>query len=430
MRRIIKRIVYFKMWILARLVLWKYRPKIVAVTGSVGKTSTKDAIFAALSPTEHVRKSEKSYNSQIGVPLTVLGVPNGWDNLMVWTQNILKGCSLVLFRAKYPKWLVLEVGVGKPGDMRQTAGWLHTDAVVMTAIGETPVHIEFFDSREHLIEEKSELIETLKSDGLLVLNQDDPAILEMRKKTKCRIATYGFTAGADVVASGESIAYDSAGRPEGTTFHIDIEGKSLPVEIEGVFGRNHVYAALATLALAHGLKRNILDTVNSLKNYDTPPGRMRLIPGVLNSSIIDDSYNSSPTACESALKTLSEVKASRKIAILGDMLELGKFTADAHRKVGRLAKDAAEVLVVVGPRAHAIKEGALEAGMPANRIFEFLNTEGAREFVKNLVKTGDLILVKGSQGMRMERIVEDLILDRENKGKLLVRQEPEWLARS
>ena len=438
MKTALKKIIVYILQIESRLVILKYKPKIVAITGSVGKTSTKDAVYAVLSGFSYIRKSEKSYNSEIGLPLTILGCSNGWNNPLIWIKNIFQGLWLFLAPHKYPKWLVLEVGISHPGDMHRTISKLKTDVVIITAIGETPAHIEFFNSRKNLIEEKSKLIKTLKDDGLLILNADDPDVLEMKTKTKNITITYGFKPGADVLGSGDSIFYDDnglstqAGIPKGVIFRIDEGGTSLPVVIEGVFGRNHVYASLATLALASGLKLKMIDSINSLKNYDVSPGRMRLLKGINDCLIIDDTYNSSPFACESALKTLGEVKVpGRRIAILGDMLELGKHTEEAHKNIGRIAGKILsgnfDALVVVGPRAKAIKEGALEAGMNFENIFEFLNSSEAGEFLKTFVQAGDLVLVKGSQGMRMERVVEAILLDKKNKDKLLVRQDDEWL---
>src|SRR3989338_7388742 len=145
MRRTFRKILFYIMRIESRLVLWKYHPKVITITGTVGKTSTKDAVYAVISKVAHVRKSEKSYNSEIGLPLTVLGCPNGWNDLGVWLRNILKGLWLILAPHKYPNWLILEVGVGKPDDMWETASWLKADVVIITAIGETPPHIEFFE---------------------------------------------------------------------------------------------------------------------------------------------------------------------------------------------------------------------------------------------------------------------------------------------
>lgn len=421
----------------SELVLRKYKPKIVAITGSVGKTSTKDAVFAVISGFAYVRKSEKSYNSEIGLPLTILGLPNGWNNPLIWFKNILKGLWLVIWPHEYPKWLVLEVGVGKPGDMRRTASWLRTDAVIMTAIAETPVHIEFFESRRHLIEEKSQLIRTLRPGGLLVLNADDEAIIAMKQKSKNRTITYGFAEGADILASGESILYledgPDAGAPAGVAYRIDYGGASQPVEIAGVFGRNHVYASLASLALSAGLGWNMIQAAASLKKYDAPPGRMRLLRGIKDTFIIDDSYNSSPFASEAALDTLGSIRmpklSARKIAVLGDMLELGRHTQNAHEDIGRRAGRYADALFTVGPRSVSIREGALAAGMRPDRIYEFSDSQSAGAFLKDFIGGGDVILIKGSQGMRMERAAEALLADIANKRGLLVRQEPEWLSK-
>lgn len=408
------------------MVLWKYKPKVVAITGSVGKTSTKDAVYAIFSKITYVRKSEKSFNSEIGLPLTVLGLPNGWNNPFVWLLNVLKGLWLIIYPHKYPKWLILEVGVGKPDDMKKTASWLKTDAVIITAIGETPAHIEFFDSRKHIVEEKSQLIKTLKKDGFLILNADDDTVLEMKTKSKNITATFGFKEGADILGSSDSIFYNDENEPEGIIFRVDKEGNSLPVIIDGVFGRNHVYASLAALALSSVLKFNIMNAISSLKKYDVSPGRMRLLKGINDSLIIDDTYNSSPFACESALRTLGEIKHNgRKIAILGDMLELGKHTIEAHKNIGKIAKENSDILMVVGLRANAIKGGALEAGMNSKVIYDFLDSSQAGVFMKTFIQKDDLVLIKGSQGMRMERVVEAILLDQENK--LLVRQDDEWI---
>lgn len=431
MKTSFKKIITYIIRVESELVLRKYKPKIVAITGSLGKTSTKDAVYAVLSKIAYVRKSEKSFNSEIGLPLSILGCPNGWSNPLVWLLNILKGLWLFAWPHKYPEWLVLEVGIGKPNDMKKTASWLSTDAVIITAIGETPPHIEFFSSHKHLVDEKTELIKTLKPDGLLVLNADDKIVLEMKTKSKCRTITYGFGKGADILGSDEKIFFNDKNEPAGVIFRVDEKGNSLPVIIEGVFGRNHIYASLAALALSSGLKFNMLTATNSLKNYDVPPGRMRLLSGIEGSLVLDDTYNSSPFACDSALRTLGTMKwEGRKIAILGDMLELGRHTIEAHKNIGKIAQENLnrkdDVLIVVGQRAKAIKEGVLEAGMNPENIFEFLDSHEAGEFVKTFVKMGDMILVKGSQGMRMERVVEVILKDQEHKSRLLVRQDDEW----
>ncbi len=445
MKNTFKKIILKILRIEAELVLKKYKPRIITVTGSVGKTSTKDAIYAVLSKFYYVRRSDKSYNSQIGLPLTILGLPNAWNNPFLWILNILKGLKLILFKNNYPTWLVLEVGVGKPGDMASTAMWLKSDLVIITTIPEVPVHVEFFKSRDHLIEEKSGLIDTLKKDGFLILNRDDEDVFNMKNKTKSRIFSYGFHEESDILATNENIFYvhksfdnksivndidnileDTI--PKGTSFYINIGGASFPVIIEGVFGKNHIYASLAALSVAHALNLNILTAIGALKNYDVPKGRMSLLLGENNTLIIDDTYNASPFAVESALKTLNAVKSqSRKIGVLGDMLELGRHTEEAHKNIGRIAHENVDILIVVGPRARFIKDGAIEAGMDENNIHEFANSTLTGAFLKTFIQKGDIILVKGSQSIRMERAVGEILHDKKNKNNLLVRQEREWL---
>lgn len=427
MKTTFKNIIVNILRIESKLVLRKYKPKVIAITGSVGKTSTKDALYAVLSEVTYVRKSEKSFNSEIGLPLTILGCPNGWNNPLIWFKNFLKGLWLIIWPHPYPQWLILEVGIGKAGDMKKTASWLKTDVVLVTAIGETPVHIEFFDSRKHLIEEKSKLIDTLKKDGILILNRDDDSVYEMKNKTKNITLTYGFNSEADVLGNGNNIFYNDAEEPKGIIYRIESGGSSLPVSIEGVLGKNHIYASLAALAVAHGLKFNMVKAIDSLKNYEIPPGRMCLLNGINSTLIIDDSYNSSPFACESALATLKEVKnKGRKIAVLGDMLELGRHTKEAHENIGKIVKEKADVLITVGPRAESIFEGALEAGMKQDNLFKFMTSIDAGDFLQDFIQPEDLILIKGSQGIRMERTIEKILLDQEHKDKLLVRQDKEW----
>jgi UDP-N-acetylmuramoyl-tripeptide--D-alanyl-D-alanine ligase len=427
MKNIFKKIIIFILRLEAKAVIWKYQPKIIAITGSVGKTSTKDAIYAVLAGTAYVRKSEKSFNSEIGLPLTILGCANGWDNPYLWFKNIVKGFLLFVKKNKYPEWLILEVGIGKPGDMKKTATWLKTDIVLITAIGSTPVHIEFFNSRKHLIEEKSQLIKTLKKDGILILNKDDEAVFEMKNKTKNHLISYGFQEGADIYGNSENIFYDENQIPQGIIYRVENGGSSLPVIINGVLGRNHIYASLGALAVSFALKLNMVTAIEKLKNYEIPPGRMHLLKGIKNTLIIDDTYNSSPFACEAGLKTLGEMKYSgRKIAILGDMLELGKHTKEAHENIGKICKENCDILFSVGPRSISIHDSALENGFIKENLFKFNNSIETGEFLINFLQKNDLIFIKGSQGMRMEKIVSAILLEKDQKEKLLVRQDKEW----
>ena len=414
----------------ARMVLKRYHPKIIAITGSVGKTSTKDAIYAVLKNSFFIRKSEKSFNRDIGLTLTILGLPNAWSNLWAWTQNFIKGLWLIIKKQPYPEWLILEVGVGKPRDMQRFTKWLYADIVLITRFSNIPVHVEFFESREELIKEKSNLVKVLKKDGLLILNNDDPEVLSLKEQIKAKTITFGFGNSSTIAVSNYEIFYKN-NEPSGVRFKIEYQGNSVPAEINGALGENHIYSALAAMSTSLSLGLNMIESVDALKYYESPPGRMKLIKGIKKSLIIDDSYNSSPVACELALKTLEEIKLvdGRKIAILGDMLELGKFTEESHFNIGKKVAGIVNILAIVGPRSKSIIEGAISNGMEKNNIHYFDDSRDAGKFIKQEIKENDLILVKGSQGVRMERAVQEIMAFPEQREELLVRQDPEWLKR-
>ena len=174
MKEFLKNIVIFILTIEAWLVVKKYKPKIIAVTGTVGKTGTKDALYIALAPFIFVRKSEKSFNSELGVPLTILGCPNAWDNPFLWVKNFLDALSLLVNDRPYPKWLILEIGADHPGDIRRLMRWIRPDVNVITQFADVPVHVEFFNSPEEVNTEDALLAMGLPEGGVLVLNADDP----------------------------------------------------------------------------------------------------------------------------------------------------------------------------------------------------------------------------------------------------------------
>ena len=424
----IKKIVVFVLTSEARAVLWRYRPKIVAITGSVGKTSAKDAVYAALSQALHVRKSEKSLNSDVGVPLTILGCETGWKDPWKWLMNILRGLFLIIYSSNYPRWLVLEVGADRPGDVVKIAHWLKPDIVIITSIPETPAHVEYFGSLEAVLREKRSLAEHLRPGGSLILNFDEERVRSFRQEFRGVALTYGMSDTSDFLASDEEIFYED-GMPTGMRFRVHRSGSSVPVHVHGALGIARVYAALAACAAAEAVGIDLVTAARGLSDYASTPGRMRLVPGHNGSLVIDDTYNSSPHAAFAALQTLGDIqKTGRKIAVLGDMLELGRFSADAHRKVGERAAQVADMLIVVGLRARGIAEGAQAAGMKGKHSIQYEMGESARagETLAAELKKGDIILVKGSQGMRMEKIVKELMAEPTRAKEFLCRQDAEW----
>lgn len=430
MKSIFKKIVVSIITLEAKLVLKRHRPKIVAITGSVGKTSTKDTIYSVFPSSVYVRKSAKSFNSEIGVPLTILGCPNGWSSPVIWTKNIFKGLFVLFFKRKYPEWLVLEVGVDRPGDIKHLGSYLKPDVVIVTRLSKVPVHVEFFPSAEELYKEKGYLVRALKREGTLILNVDDPDVERYKNIFSGETIFYGVGPGARVVASNYNIFYEESSgdkKPIGITFKVDYAGSSVPVKILGTLGRQSVYSALAAVSFGVSQGFNLVGMTEQLYSLNTPPGRMRLLDGVKESLIIDDSYNSSPTALSSALNTLKEIETSgRKIAVLGDMMEIGEFSAEEHKKAGLLAATFCDILITVGIRSRQIAEGALQGEMSEKNIFQFEDSRKAGKHLELLIQKGDRALIKGSQAVRMERAVEEVMAEPKKKKELLVRQEKHW----
>jgi UDP-N-acetylmuramoyl-tripeptide--D-alanyl-D-alanine ligase len=433
MKTHLKKTLTYILYILAKLVLRRYKPSIVGVTGNVGKTSTKDAIFVAMSPHVHIRKSEKSFNSEIGVPLSVLGVPNAWNSPIKWAKNIFTGIFLIIFKHSYPKWLVLEIGADAPGDIKSLSNWIKPDVVVITRFPDVPVHVEFFESKEAVIEEKKYLVKALKKDGVLILNADDPEVLKLSGESIQKVVTYGFTKDANVRVLSYDFIYqeiDKVKFPIGLEATIAIGEKEYPMTLEGILGAHQLSSILAGIAVAYALSYDVEKTIEALKEFETPPGRLSPILGINNSLIIDDSYNSSPVAVEASLSMLKKMKAKgKKIAVLGDMLELGKYTADSHRDIGVSASLSADIIIAVGIRSKMIHDTAFAHGFNKEHIYHVSDSIEASEILKNIVAKGDIVLVKGSQGVRLEKAVKAIMRFPEEAKERLVRQDPEWQRR-
>ena len=425
MREFLKKAVIAVLTSEAKLILRKYRPKIVAITGSVGKTSAKDAAAKVLESKFRVRKSQKSYNSEFGVPLTIIGAETGWGSPLKWLEAIRLGLGAIFTKQNYPEILVLEVGADRPGDIKKIREWLKPDVAVVTALAETPVHVEFFESPEEVFEEKAELVKNLPPEASVILNFDDEEVAKMRDKTSARILTFGFVEGADVKGAAYGIFFqDNA--PAG----IEFEAESLHIKIPNALGKHQALAALAAMAVGKVFDIKPEDTARALSLYSSPPGRLKLIKGIKETLILDDTYNSSPKAAQAALETLAEIPAKRKIAVLGDMLELGKHTITAHREIGEMAAGKKiDLLITVGVRAKFFAEGATKTGFNKKQILSFGDSPEAARELEKITEQGDLILIKGSQGMRMEKITEALMAEPERAGELLCRQDEAWKER-
>ena len=410
---------------LARWTIWRYRPGIIGITGSAGKTSTKLAIAAVLERDRRVRTAYGNLNSDLGLPLAILGdwsdrdlalvsraTPAGekrFPKAIFWLKVIAVSLWRIAFgrRDGYPEILILEYGADRPGDIKYLLGIARPNVSVITAIGRIPVHVEFYEGPADVAREKGRLIEYLPAGGFAILNADDATVLGLQSRTRARVMTYGFERGAEVRLSRfENKVRD--GRPAGISFKLEYGSGVVPVRIDGAFGRANAYAAGAAAAVGLAFGMNLVTISDALARYAPPAHRMQLVPGVKGAMIIDDSYNASLIAMHAALETLAALPAKRRIAVLGDMLEIGKYTPEAHEEVGRAAAARADALFTIGSRAKFIAEAARAAGMKRTAIFAFDTADAARMPLQNFIKKDDLILVKGSHAMRMDALVKEI----------------------
>ncbi len=400
----------------ARVTLWKHKSKIVAITGVVGKTGTKDAVAQALSTKYSVRKSQKSFNSEFGIPLTILGLENAWNNPILWIKNIVFG-FIQIFIGDYEDVLVLEVGADKPGDIANVANWLKSDIVIITAIPEVPVHREFYPDFEAVLKEKSALVKSLKKDGLLITGDDE------------RVSTITHNGRVIRVSIPISEVMYEDGLPVGIGFNID----NNKVYIPGMLGDHQGYAIAFAISVAKEFDVNISEATDRLSALQRTPGRMNILKGKKGSLIIDDSYNSSPVALFAALKTLGSLDIKgKKIAILGDMNELGDVSDREHRKAGVRSAHVVDHLYTLGVKSKILAQEAIEEGLSTD-VVESYDYDQFKDLTKRVldnINKGDVILIKGSQGgVRLERVVKELMQESDKADKLLVRQEKQWLIR-
>ncbi len=425
----LKQFLCFILRILAQATLWRYRPQIVGVTGSVGKTSTKEAIYTVLRTKYAVRRNRKNYNNEIGVPLTILGQETGGKSLWLWAKSLLVGFFGILYTKNYPQILVLEMGADRWGDISYLTSFVNCHVGVITSIGEIPVHVENFQSPAQVVREKANLVRGLGKDDWAVLNFDDPRVKEMAERTRAQIFYYGFAVEADLRLTILEQHLDNLAEAS-LSFKVDYQGSNVPVKIANLLGCHQVYPLLAAIATGLIFKINLVDIADALQEYQPVAGRCRLLGGIKNSWVIDDTYNASPSSTLAALEILSLVNiGGRKIAVLGDMLELGAFTEEAHRKVGLEAAKIVDWLLVVGEKSIFIIDEALKNGLRDEQVEHFVSSEEAGRFLQEIIRPGDVILVKGSQGMRMEKVVKDIMAEPDKAEQLLVRQEETWLKR-
>jgi UDP-N-acetylmuramoyl-tripeptide--D-alanyl-D-alanine ligase len=362
---------------LARSVLLDHPVTVVGITGSAGKTTTKEFAAEFLSSAFPVLKSEKNFNNHLGLALSLLKLEKG-------------------HRAA-----VLEMGMSAPGEIAALTRIAPPDVAVITNI--RPVHLQFFEDMDGIARAKKEILDGAKPDGTAVLNGDDPLVARIAESWHGRKVTFGRSPGCDVRA----VRVRRRGF-EGLGFDLAYGRETAAVEVSFLI-ESVVEDFLAAAAAAYALSIPV-GAVASRASFLKPPAmRGNLVSLGKGVRLLDDSYNSNPTALETALKSLALHTAGRRVAVLGDMLELGAKEREFHLEAGRTAALSGwDLLVTVGPLAALMADGAATAGMSRERIISFADSGEAARAVPTLVAAGDLVLVKGSRGMRMEKIVESL----------------------
>lgn len=357
--------------------LWRaqFDVQVIGITGSVGKSSTKELATNVLSQRYRTFKSPGNRNSILGLPPALFDL-----------------------RPEHER-AVLEMGMYTTGEIVRLCEITQPKIGVLTMIG--PVHLERAGTMEAIISAKRELVEALPENGTAILNRDDERVMEMGAHTQAEVFTYGLDSRADLWADNIHSMGLSGIR---FTLHHGYEMLTLSVPM---LGRHSVHTALraAAIGLVEGLSWE--EIANGLSETSAAEFRLVAVPGPRHSVIIDDTYNSSPDSAMAALNLLSELDG-RRIAVLGDMLELGWAEEESHRLVGRRAADVAEILIAVGFRARTIAEEARQVGKPASNVFWVETAADAIPLLEGMIVRGDVILIKGSLGMRLDQIVTAL----------------------
>lgn len=414
--------------LMAKIVLRTRKPIVVGITGSVGKSSAKEAIALVLSQNYQTRFSPGNYNNEFGLPAAILGIENPGRSIARWVGAYMHTALIAVRLESYPEVLVLEMGVDHPGDMDYLLGIVRPDVAVLTRIAES--HLTNFENLAQIAKEKGKLIAALSEEGIAILNADDERVMRQAERTRAKIISYGLSPQASLFADNIRVLQEN-GRADGLSFKLNSDGKSIPVRLPAVVARHHLAAVLSAAAVGTALKMHLVDIAAALTEFRALPGRMNLLDGDAGIRIIDDTYNASLLSTEAALATLRELIAPRKVVILGDMLEIGSGSDEAHRALrDAVIASGATVFIGVGQHMRFLADALQGTNFPEKSIYHYPDPLTARDRLAEHIRPGDLVLVKGSQGLRMEFIVARLFGDnREAERKeRLCRQSPTWEA--
>lgn len=408
------KIVRYLLWVGAMRRYKFDKPFVIVICGSVGKTTSKEAIADVLAESGRtVVKTPGNLGTDIGVPLALTGCHDQPFTKWAWLVAAIRSLFYTPTKVNNPIY-VLEYSSDKPGDIAYLAKKIAPDVAVITKI--VPVHQQFFPTYQSFLDEELAILKFLRPTGVAVLNADDPEQANVRHNN---IKLYGIDNKCQYQT--QNIKLEELG----WSFEIN---NVLPKTRTQIIGKHQLYSLIAAATVGNIMDVEGVKIKNALENFQLPPGRGRAIEGVKNTTIIDDSYNSSPEAVKSGLQMLNQFKNKRRrVAILGRMNELGDKAVDAHKEIGKASFGNIDYLILVGDHAEASARSAIESGFDNHDIVTFEKPADLLGKAYDLVKTNDVIYVKASQnGMMLERVVKKLMLHPEDAHKLLVRQEKHW----
>ena len=434
-----KSLIYKILKYASKKLLQRYKPTIIGVVGNVGKTSMRANMVLFLEQFSPVGTNIDNYNTPIGITLSFLDERYPGKNIFTWIRIIFKALSKSWFGdSEFPPIWVLEVGVDAPGDMDEfITDFLEFDVVVFGFIGEHPVHLSQFKNRKQLIQEDAKILRVLKSDGTLIIDGDDVVLKSIYRK-RDNVITFGFgethIKASDFKVTIEAINtqeqwdnYYSSIIPKGK-FKVSYKGSTIPFQVDYILGKHQVNSILPSIALGLVDGMNLVDISQQMKKIVPVKGRLRCLEGIKDTLLIDDTYNAAPAAMAMALDTIDRIniKGVRKVAVLGEMKELGSDSQSIHQDIGTLAGEIVDVCIGVGEASKDILL-AFHQKNPKGLYHWFENSEEAASKIVDFITSDDIIIVKGSQSSRMEKVSLELLANKRYRRELLTRQSPEWV---
>lgn len=392
---------------IAILTIKKYKPGIIGIAGAAGKTSAKEAIFSVMRGVRRTRAAQSGGPNEIVFLLAILGVSEYRPSFGFWLKVFFKSLIQLAIKFPYPEVLVLEYSIDRPGGMRDLLNIARPQIGVLTNLGPLPPQLEFFDGPEEVFREVARLIEALPALGFAVLNADDPDVMKMKERTRAHVVTYGFSSVAEFSVTGFEYRR-TEGRLSGVAFKIDHSGSFVPIRSDGTIGRGAAYAIAAAAAVGAVFGAHLVKVAEAVSYFSLPQHSSALLSGELSTTIIDDSFNAAPISMKLAFETIAECGRVRKIGVVGEMTGLGKYAVAAHEEVGKQAAHIFDFLIVVGPRARFIADAAIKSGMSRRNVFRAESADDAIITIKKILKRRDIVLVKGSAPLRLDRVVAEL----------------------